>query len=338
MVAARSGYPRVVAPLLAGGADPDARATRGQTALMWAVAEQHPDVVEILLEGGADIHARSEVWELVMAVPPHGYRDYNRAIPHGGNTALMFAAQVGDLDSARLLVAAGADVDDSDAWGVSALAMAGHSGFRDLALFLLANGADPDAAGPGFTAMHTAIMRRDAPLAAALLERGADPNLPVGTWTPTRRTSDDFHFSPELVGATPYWLAARFGEPRLMELLLAHGADPRIVHRGEYVLESITGDGLASRANTTTALMAALEMGRGSAWVAPDRGSAEARTMAAVRIALEAGVDVNVEDTDGRRALDAAMRLAYDGLPGLLAEHGALAGETASAAPRSPRP
>ena len=32
-----------------------------------------------------------------MAVPPHGLPQYNRAIPHGGDTALMFAARVGDL-------------------------------------------------------------------------------------------------------------------------------------------------------------------------------------------------------------------------------------------------
>ena len=47
--------------------------------------------------------------------------EYNRAIPHGGETALMFAARVGDLASAKLLVAAGADVElIADAWGVSA--------------------------------------------------------------------------------------------------------------------------------------------------------------------------------------------------------------------------
>ncbi len=37
-----------------------------------------------------------------MAVPPHGYLPYNKAIPHGGETALMLAARVGDMDSAKL--------------------------------------------------------------------------------------------------------------------------------------------------------------------------------------------------------------------------------------------
>ena len=95
--------------LLARGADVNATEKwRGQTALMWAVAQKHPSVVKVLLARGADPHARSDAWSQVMAVFPHGILDYNRSIPHGADTALMFAARVGDLDSARLLVAAGA--------------------------------------------------------------------------------------------------------------------------------------------------------------------------------------------------------------------------------------
>ena len=74
--------------------------------------------------------------------------EYNRAIPHGGDTALMFAARVGDLASAKLLVAAGANVNDADAWGVSATVLAAHSGFGELVEFLLEQGADPNAARP----------------------------------------------------------------------------------------------------------------------------------------------------------------------------------------------
>src|SRR5256884_759478 len=87
---------------------------------------------------------------------PHGHLDYNRAIPHGGDTALMFAARAGDSASAKLLVAAGANVNDADAWGVSATAMAAHAGHVELVEFLLERGADPNVAAPGFTALHAA--------------------------------------------------------------------------------------------------------------------------------------------------------------------------------------
>jgi ankyrin repeat protein len=124
MVAARSGYPTVVEELLAKGGNPNAHGARGQTALMWAVSQQHPEVVKVLIAHNVDLKARSDVYNEVMAVPPHGYLPYNLTVPHGGETALMFAARVGDLESAKLLVAAGANVNDADAWGVSATTLA----------------------------------------------------------------------------------------------------------------------------------------------------------------------------------------------------------------------
>ncbi len=326
MVAARSGNPAVVEQLLARGADVNARAARGQTALMWAVAQKHPDVVKVLLEHGADVHARSEVWSQVMAVPPHGHPDYNRAIPHGGDTALMFAARVGDFTSAKLLVVAGADVNDRDAWGVSATVLAAHSGHGDLVEFLLEHGADPNAAQAGFSALHAAIMRRDEKMVGALLARGADANAPLRTWTPTRRSSKDFHFGPELVGATPFWLAARFSEPGVMRLLLKHGADPLFVHHGDRVVEGKGGNGFQHRADVTTALMAATGMGGGEAWVQPERAEREALTLEAVKLAGEVGVDINAANGDGRTALDAAKASGYDTVVKFLLEKGARPG------------
>src|SRR5262249_14697787 len=210
MVASRSGNPAVVEQLIAKGATVNARGMRGQTALMWAVSQHHAECVKVLLAHGADVQARSDVWNEVMAVPPHGYLEYNRAIPHGGDTALMFAARVGDVASAQTLLAGGASVNDADAWGVSAVTMAAHAGFTPLVEFLLEKGADPNAAKAGFSALHAAIMHRDQAMVRALLDAGADPNRPIDSWTPIRRSSKDFSFSPELVGATPFWLAARF--------------------------------------------------------------------------------------------------------------------------------
>jgi ankyrin repeat protein len=321
MVASRSGYPAVVELLLGKDANPGAHGARGQTALMWAVAQQHPEVVKLLLEHGADVHARSDVWSEMMAVPPHGYPEYNRQIPHGGDTPLMFAARAGDLASAKLLVAAGADVNDADAWGVSATVLAGHSGFRDLVEFLLGQGANPNAAAAGFSALHEAIIRRDEKMVSALLDHGADPNAPLRTWTPTRRSSYDYHFEPGLVGATPFWLAARFTEPGVMRLLVKHGADPLLVHHSD---EVGANKGFKHKTETATALMAAVGMGGGgTAWVQPAAGEREALTLEAVRMAADLGVDVNATNTDGRSALDAAKALKYTSVVKFLIEKGA---------------
>jgi uncharacterized protein len=326
MVAARSGYPAVVERLIAKGANVNAHAARGQTALMWAAAQQHPEVVAVLVAHGADVHARSDSWSQVMAVPPHGHLDYNRSIPHGGDTALMFAARSGDLASAKLLLAAGATVDDADAWGVSATTMAAHAGHRAMVEFLLDHHADPNAAQAGFTALHAAIMRRDESMVRALLAHGADANAPVRNWTPTRRSSKDFHFSPELVGATPFWLAARFAEPAVMRLLADHGADPLFVHHGDRVVEGRGGTGFQHRTDVTTAVMAAAGMGGGEAWIDVERDERERLVLEAVTLAVELGVDVNARNTDGRTALDAARALKYEPVVKFLVERGATAG------------
>lgn len=326
MVAARSGNPAVVEMLAAKGANVNARAARGQTALMWAVAQKHPEVVKVLIAHGADIHARSEAWTEVMAVSPHGYLDYNRAIPHGSDTALMFAARVDDLASAKLLVAAGANVNDEDAWGVSAVVLAAHSGFTDVVEFLLEKGADPNSDRAGFTALHEAIMRRDENLVKVLLDHGADVNLPVRSWTPTRRSSRDFNFPPELVGATPFWLAARFTEPEVMRLVVKHGADPLFVLRSEKMVE---GRGVAweQRKETTTAVMAAAGMGGGgSPWIEIERSQREKLALEAVKVAVELGVDVNAKSVNGSTALDSARRLKWDSVAAFLIEKGAKSG------------
>src|SRR5579863_4831013 len=265
MVAARSGYPDVVEQLLNKGANPNAHGSRGQTALMWAVAQKHPGVVKVLIAHHADIRLKSDVWTDVMAVPPHSYLPYNKAIPHGGETALMFAARVGDIDSAKLLVAAGGNVNDVDAWGVSATVLATHSGFRVYAESLLIKGAYPNSAPNGFTALHEAVMRRDEEMVAALLDHGADANTPLKSWTPTRRSSDDWNFEPIIVGATPYWLAARFTEPGVMRMLVKHGADAKFVFHSDYVAER--GFGASPTKETATALMAATGIMRVKPWV-----------------------------------------------------------------------
>jgi len=326
MVGSRTGNPKVADLLIAKGANVNAHGTRAQTALMWAVSEKHPDVVKILIAHGANINARTDSWSQVMAVEPHGYLPYNRDIPAGNETALLFAARVGDLASAKLLVAAGANVNDADAWGVSATTLAAHSDYRDVVEFLLDKGADPNAAAAGFSALHDAIMHRDEQMVSALLDHGADANAPLKTWTPNRRSAKDFYFQPELVGASPFWLAARFAEPGVMRLLLKHGADPLFVHHSDKVVEGRGGEMFQHRNEVVTTLMAATGMGGGEAWALLDRSAREGPTLEAVKLVADLGVDVNAANTDGRTALDAARTLRFDSVIKFLEGKGAKPG------------
>ena len=214
-------------------------------------------------------------------------------------------------------------MNDADAWGVSAMVLAAHSGFSDMVEFLLDNGADANAAGPGFTALHEAIMRRDETMVAALLAHGANPNTPLQTWTPERRSSEDFNFAPAIVGATPFWLAARFAEPDVMRLLVQKGADPKFVLRNE----DLVNDFNDRRTQATTALMAAIGVGGGRAWVRPDPAHHEALILESVKLAIELGVDVNAVNTDGRTALDVARAFKLGTVAKFLVDRGATEGK-----------
>ncbi len=321
MIAARAGSEEVVRLLANAGADLDRSATRGQTALMWASASHHSATVKALLEYGADVHRRSAVWSQMMAVPPHSRT--KRDIPHGGNTALMFAARVGDVLSAQQLVVAGANVDDVDAWGMSATTIAAHGGYTKLVDVLLKHGADPNAAVAGVAPIHNAVMRNDDEMMAALLAHGANPNITLETWTPTRRASRDLHYPAAFVGATPLWLAARFARVDIMRLLIDHGADPQFVHETEYIADGV----YEARTERTTTLMAALAMGGSSRfrpWVPyTDSGTAESRTLAAVTLLADHGVDINATDLVGQTVLDEAEAKQYESVVTLLLERGA---------------
>ena len=234
MACTRGGSPAAVAALLEHGAgNVNAReSSRGQTALMWAAAHGEPDAVRMLLAHGADVHARSDVSYLRVPTNAYASGKSNQDVadmPHGGFTPLLFAARHGDTVAARLLLDAGADVNDTAADGISVLVLAAHSGHSELVAFLLDHGADADAAEVGYTALHAAVLRGDLGMIRTLLARGADPNARLTKGTRVPRDTNRWVLSSYLAGATPFLLAAKYAEPEIMRLLVAHGADPLLV-------------------------------------------------------------------------------------------------------------
>ena len=316
MSAARSGSLAVVEMLLDRGADVNAaERERGQTALMWAAAQQHAGVVRLLAERGADLHARTQVWEQLENTAGNTNTSGNFRMRHGGSTALLFAARNGDLATARALVEAGADVDDTAAAGSSALVIAAHSGHGPLGVYLLEEGADPNVAAAGYTALHAATLRGQAALAAALLAHGADLDAIVERGTPGRRFSADFSIRHQAVGANTFWLAARYGELDILRALAEWGGDPHV-----------------SPASRWSALKAAMgvpqisQEDRRNRVDAPDSVEhidQEELTLDLARIVLALGVDVNQADDRGNTALHDAVRTGFASVVDLLAAHGA---------------
>jgi ankyrin repeat protein len=225
----------------------------------------------------------------------------------------LFAARVGDAESARVLLKAGADPNDSLPDGTSALVLAAHSGHGDVGEVLLEKGADPNASGNGYTALHAAVLKSDITLVKALLAHGANPNLRTTRGTPMRRDTTDYNLPATFVGSTPYLLAARFVESEIMRVLAAGGADVK-----------------ATMPNGATAVMLASGMGtgrsenrRGIDTIDFGKVEPESQVLEGVKTAVELQGDVNALNQAGDTALHSAASLGYDTVVQFLADRGA---------------
>ena len=307
LVASRAGNAAVVNALLAKGAQVDAtEPVRGQTALMWAAANRRADVVRALVQAGASIQARS-------TIVPREYQTGSRYVAYddvrfvvkvedGGFTPLLFAARSGDRASADLLLAAGAKLDEPAPTGASPLVIAAHSGNHDVAMLFLERGADPNAAGAGYTPLHAAVLRGDARLVESLIARGAKVDAPLERGTPVRRYSQDYAFSADLIGATPFWLAARYGDVPIMRALAGAGANTRFVMTDgtNALLAAVAASSGFGSGDRRERYLTPVEI---AAKVDSDE---ERLTLETAKLALALGSDVNQVSRNG----DSALHLA----------------------------
>jgi ankyrin repeat protein len=365
MFASRNGNVAAIRVLLDHKAEVNARESlRGTTALMWAAEQGHAPAVQLLIEHGAETGAASNPDSrggTAYLAPPiqarlrseqgaEGLRARRPAngdfvanadaaaaevafgrrqnTDGGGLTPLVFAARQGNLETVKVLVAAGADVNQVTHYGWSALLTATQNRNYRIGKFLLEHGADPNRANKGgWTPLYLATDNRnieggDYPVRAPdmdhlefikmLLEKGADVNARVcgAQSTPAQCRGDSTEtrtiFTMQWVyedGATPFWRAAQSGDVPLMKLLLARGADPKI-----------------ATAHNVTPLAAAAGIG----WVEGITFEwSEAENLEAVKLCLDAGIDPNAADDEGRTALHGAAHKGRNAVVQLLVARGA---------------
>jgi len=261
MWAAAEGHATVVAPLVAAGADIDARSDGGFTPLAFSVRAGHGGTVEALVKAGADVNLAlpdgttplhlaviNAHYDVALQLLGHG-ADPAAAEPgwmplhqlvwtrrpnrHYNNPAAFPTGMVSDLELARALVAHGADVNARQT-------AEPRDGYRNM---LNRSGATP------FLLAAKAV---DLEMMRLLLELGADPLLPnedgttallvaagVGIWS----ASESPGSAEEALGAVKLMVelgdsvttvddngdaalhgAVMRGSPELVIYLLEHGA------------------------------------------------------------------------------------------------------------------
>jgi len=237
--------------------------------------------------------------------------------PDGGVlTALVYAARSGSIESAQVLLDAGADVNQTTRYGWTPLLAATQNRNYQMGKFLIENGADVNIANKGgWTNLYLATDNRnveggDYPTREPdldhldyirlLLDSGAEVNARLIESTETRTVFTNQWLDEN--GATAFLRASQSGDVPLLKLLLEFGADPHI----------------NTELGVTPVAVAA-----GIGWVEGVTSEwSTAQTVEAVKLLLELGIDPNYQADTGRTALHGAGHKGSTEVARILVEAG----------------
>lgn len=284
--ASANGDVRMIELLLGHGADVGIRGVNGLSTLYWAAVRGHREAAELLVARGAEIG----VFEAVMldrdarvtSLVTRNPRLLRERSPDG-LALLHLAAKCGAVRAARALLATGADpnvripeVPGGNKTGRTPLHFAAQNGHAKVAEILVASKADVNAVDKwGQTPLHATAGHSgttDGHLAVAtlLLEKGAEVGAKYNGTT------------------TALHIAAKFGDTRMVDLLLGSGADINAVCECPACIGT------------------------------PLHLAAERNRKDIVRLLLSRGADPNAKDRDGRTPADRA----WGEVAGILKQHG----------------
>jgi ankyrin repeat protein len=235
----------------------------------------------------------------------------------GQLTPLVFATRANDLESVKVLLAAGADVNGVTGYGWSPLLVATQNRYYKLGAYLLESGADPNLANKGgWVPLYLATDNRniengDYPVRKGdmdhldfiklLLDKGANVNARLKDSTETRTVFTNQWLDEN--GATAFLRASQSGDLVLMKLLLSRGADPKV---------------------KTELGVTALQVAAGIGWVEGITYEWSPKdTLEAVRMLLDLGLDPNDQAATGRVALHGAAHKGATEVVQLLVDRGA---------------